>query len=198
MITGLVANSFQNLQLDAGVFLKEFDYSQYNSTSALKNAISAAIGTDKCLGATRGGGTFTATPTTHSIEADGKRYEFVGSTRYDSWEIKLSTTLLEVTADTFSLALGSVKKTGSGVTKLEINTQPKAADYINNLCWVGELSDGGMVLISLANAMNTSGANFTFSDKGEGTLPVEFTAYQSNVDDYDTAPAAVVFFPKAS
>lgn len=195
MTTALTAASFSNLQLDAGLFLKNFDYSQYKTKSALSSALVSAIGTENCLGATRGGGTFTAQPETHAIEADGKRYEFVGSTRVDSWDIKLTGTMLEVTADNFMLALASAdKKTGDGITTLTLRTDIADTDYIQNLCWVGDMSNGGMVLIALKNALNTSGMNFTFSDKSEGTIPFEFTAYQTDVNDYDTAPVEVIFF----
>ena len=54
--------TFQNLQLNAGIFIKNFDYATPTDAESLKTAVLAAIaaGTD-ILGATRGGGTFTAT-----------------------------------------------------------------------------------------------------------------------------------------
>ena len=96
-VTAVRPQTFERLQLNAGAFLKNFDLSTYTEYSALEEALFAAIkdGT-KALGATRGGGTFTATPTMRSIEADGKRYEFKGSTVIDTWDIKLTATLMEI------------------------------------------------------------------------------------------------------
>lgn len=197
MTTGLSASSFQKLQLNAGIFLTGFDYSSITDKAALKTAIAKAI-TDKkgVLGATRGGGTFTCTPEIRNIEADGKRYEFVGSTINDGWTVKLSTTLLESDAASFKLALMSAdvtEETGGGKQTIKIRTDIADSDYLSNLCWVGDTSKG-YVLISLKNALNISGASFSFSDKGEGTLPVEFQAHQSGIEDGEYAPCEVVFF----
>lgn len=198
MTTGLTAASFNNLQLDAGILLKDFNYSTATTAAALKTAISSAMTAGNCLGATRGGGTFTATPSSHSVEADGRRYDFVGGTRVDSYEIKLKTTLIEVTPENFMLALGSADKTVSGTkTTVTLRTDLKDSDYIENLCWIGDTSKG-LMLICLKNALNTAGVSFTFEDKGEGTLPLEFSAYQGNVDDYDKAPVEIVWFGNAS
>ena len=38
----------------------------------------------------------------------------------------------------------------------------------------------------------------TFSDKGEGTLPVEFHAYQDTVENNEYAPCAIYFFDEAA
>ena len=54
------------------------------------------------------------------------------------------------------------------------------------------------MLIALKNALNNSGMTMTFSDKGEGTIPFEFHAYQETVEDYDYAPFEVIFLDKAS
>lgn len=193
MITGLDATSLTNLQLNAGIFLKDFDYSSYKDAEALRTAIvAAAKNAENRIGATRGGGTFQCTPTTREIEADGKRYAFVGSTMYDAWDIKLTTTLLEATPGNFKIAMGSadVQTTGN-VSRLTLRTEPREGDYIKNLIWVGDTSQG-FVLIDMKNALNTTGVNLTFTDKGEGTIPLEMHAHQDSVDDYDIAPVTVL------
>lgn len=197
MTTGLSATSFQKLQLNAGLFLTGFDYTTITDKAALKAKLAKTIksGTG-VLGATRGGGTFTCTPEIRNIEADGKRYEFVGSTINDGWTVKLSTTLLESDAASFKLALMSADLIGEaadGMQTLKIRTDIQDSDYLSNLCWVGDTSKG-YVLIVLKNALNISGASFSFSDKGEGTLPVEFQAHQSGIEDMEYAPCEVVFF----
>lgn len=201
MTTGLSATTFEKLQLNAGIFLTGFDYSSATDAASLKTALATYIKAGKgILGATRGGGKFTCTPSTRNIEADGKRYEFVGSTVNDGWTVSLSTTLLESDAETFKLALMSADVTTSTdklKNTIKIRTDIATTDYLDKLCWVGDTSKG-YVLIELENALNISGASFSFSDKGEGTLPVEFRAHQSSLDATEYAPCTVVFFNTAS
>lgn len=195
MLTGLRPETFENLQLNAGVFLKNFNHSDIADADALETAVLAALeaGTD-ILGATIGGGTFQATPETRSIEVDGMRYQFKGSTIVDSWNIRLTGTMKEITPENFKDALISADITNSGTKKVvRVRTDIEDGDYIPTLCWVGDTSKGA-VLIELSNALNTTGANFTFTDKGEGTLPFEFVAHQASLQDSQYAPFQIVFF----
>lgn len=198
MTTGLSVETFANLQLNAGIFLKNFDYSQYTTVSALKEAIkTAATNVNNRLGATRGGGSFQATPTVRNIAADGKRYEYVGSTVIDMWTVRMTGTLIEATPGNFKALLMTAESTPSGEqTVMKLRTQPKEEDYIN-LVWVGDTSRG-YVLISLKNVLNRAGMRITFTDRGEGTLPFEFVAHQDKVDDYDYAPCEIVFLTESA
>lgn len=191
--------TFEKLQLNAGIFLKDLDYSSIADASALKTAISTAItaGTS-ILGATRGGGTFTVTREIRTPEVDGMRYPFKGSDFVDSIDAYLSTTLIEVTPENIVNTLGSATATTSGKkTTIKMHTAVDTdADYIESLTWVGDLSDGRLVAITLKNAFNTADFSLTFTDKGEGTLAAEFHARQDEVLDYDYAPFEVVYFDK--
>jgi len=198
--TGLRADTFNKLQLNAGVLMKNVDYSSISDSAALKAAIanvisggSSPIGT--LIGATRGGGTFTVTREMRTPEIDGMRYGFKGSDFVDSTDAYLSTTLLEVTPANMELLLGSGDTTTSGKKDtITMNTAIAVGDYLTNVCWVGDISGGDMVLICLKNAINTADFTFTYTDKGEGTLAAEFHARQAAVDDYDEAPFEIVFF----
>ena len=191
--TALRSDTFNKLQLNAGILLKNLTYSSVTDSAALKTAIAnivsggtSPIGT--MIGATRGGGTFTVTRELRTPEIDGMRYGFKGSDFVDSADAYISTTLVEVTPDNIKDLLGSGKKTTSGkVTTIKMDTAIDTDDYLTNICWVGDLADGQMVL-------NTADFTFTYTDKGEGTLAVEFHARQATVSDYDEAPFEVVFF----
>lgn len=192
------AEGFNNLQLNAGVFIKNFDYSNIADAAALKTAVAAAVteGT-KLLGFTRGGGSFNVTREMREPEVDGRRYSFVGGRFVDSADPYLSTTLLETTPENFVTALGSATATTTGKkTVVKMNTAIQDTDY-EDIVWVGDLADGRYVAIKLYNALNTSDFTFTFTDKGEGTYTVEFHAHQSDVQDYDEAPFEIVFFDAA-
>lgn len=199
MTTGLTPNTFQHLQLNAGVFLKNFDYSTAKDKASLKTALASAIESgETCLGATRGGGSFEYTPTTRQIDADGMRDPIVGSTVVDSRTVKLKTTLLEATPENFAAALMCAEVTeNGGMTTLKVRRDLQDSDYIPSLCWVGDTSRG-YVLINLQNALNLIGATFTFTDKGEGTLPVEFQAHHASLEDQEYAPFEIVFFDEAA
>ena len=190
------SEAFKHLQLNAGAFLVGFEHASMTDANALRTAFKAALSeSEKILGVTRGGGSFTVTKETRTPEVDGMRYPFKGADFVDSVDAYLSGTLLEVTPDNFKrlLGTGDVKKEGNKTT-VTMHTAVMDEDYIDKLCWIGDLADGRLVLIELDNAFNTSDFNLTFTDKGEGTMTFEFHARQSNVTDYDNAPFRVVFF----
>lgn len=200
-ITGLRPDSFKNMQLNAGVFLIDFDHSAYTDAGQLYDAILQALedGTG-ILGATRGGGSFQTTPTTRTIEADGMRAPFVGSTQNDMWTVKITGTMLEITPENFGRALMSaevVDDAGGKKHTVRVRNDIRHSDYIPKLCWVGDTSNEGFVLIELTAALNLTGANFAFTDKGEGTLPFEFQAHQADLTSNKYAPCEIVFFDKA-
>ena len=130
-----------------------------------------------------------------SPDVDGKRYGFKGDTFVDSVEAQLSTTLVEITPDNLEMVFGSATTSGSSPKQtITLNTAIDTDDYLTNVCWVGDIADGRYVLICLDNALNQADISLTFTDKGEGQIPVEFHAKQSDVNDYDTAPFEIVYF----
>lgn len=205
-LSALREATFDKLQLNCGIFIKDFEYTGTGAPAnaeALLTLIKAIIaGTDTThgdlLGVTRGGGTFNVGREMRNPEIDGLRYRFKGGTFVDSADPYLSTTLVETTPENFALALGGTATTSGKITTVKMNTALSDDSYMDNLCWVGELSDGQMVLINLYNALNTADVTFTFQDKSEGALSVEFHACQDDVDDYDEAPFEIVFFDHAA
>lgn len=192
--------AFKKLQLNAGIFLENFDYSSYTGSIALKAAIKTALADKtKILGVTRGGGSFTATRDIRTPEVDGMRYPFKGSDFVDAIDAFLAGTLLEVTPENMDrlLATGDVVTSGKKTT-VTMHTAITDEDYIDSLIWVGDLADGSLVLIALKNAINTADFSLTFTDKGEGTMTFEFHARQDEVTDYDDAPFEIVFLEEES
>ena len=106
MTTGLRKATWQNLQLNAGVFLKNFDFSGAETVTALKALISDAVNDDDMvLGATVGGGSFSCKPMLRSIEADGLRTASKGSMVNDGWTVRMKGTMLEITPGSFAAAM---------------------------------------------------------------------------------------------
>ena len=199
MVTGLRPTTFENLQLNAGVFLLNFEYGDFETVAELETAILLALEQETdILGATVGGGAFECTPEIRTIEADGMRYPVIGSTVNDMWTVKLTGTMKEITPDNFAKALMCADKAVSGnKTTIKVRTDIRLSDYIPNLCWVGDTSKG-FVLISISSALNLTGASFTFTDKGEGTLPFEFQGHQDDLTNMQYAPCEIVFFDRAA
>lgn len=201
MSTPLRPATFRKLLLNAGVLLSGFDPSSYTTSAALKTALAIALADDtKRIGATRGGGTFNIAREMRQVEADGVRYRFVGDTYVDSADAYLSATLIETgNPAIMKKAMGNAELSTSGSKSvIKMRTRIMESDYMTNLCWVGDVADGGFVVIKLANAINTTDLTLTFTDKGEATLPVEFHAYQSSVEDYDYAPFELIYLDAAT
>lgn len=206
---GLRSETFDNLQLNAGIFIKNLAYSgtgaptDATSLKTLITGIKNGTVSNKgdILGATRGGGTFTVTREMRTPEIDGIRYNFKGGNFVDSVDAYLSTTLVEVTEANICDLLAAKKDSSASSTNVNVYKMGTAIDddaYLDNLCWIGDLADGRFVMIVLKNAINTADFTLTVADKNEGTLAVEFHATQDEVDDYDYAPFEIVYFEKAS
>lgn len=195
-MTGIREETFRNLQLDAGAFFVDLDISAASDKESLKALLLQALESgENILGATRGGGSFRCTPKTRSVEADGMRDPYVGSTRNDGWTVTMSGTLLEVTPDNFKRVLMSAEKQEeeNGVVTLVLRTVIEDSDYIPKLLWVGDTSEG-FVAIEIKNALNVSGATFTFRDRNENTLPFAFQSHADDMNDMDYAPCKIYFF----
>lgn len=188
--TPLRRETYKNLQLNAGCILVDFDISSYATADALKTALATAIaGGEKLLGATRGGGNFVITRDMRQVEADGVRGPFVGSQIVDSADAYLSTTLIEITPDHVKAIIGNadIDDSVAGHVVLTVRTAIDDGDYLPNLIWIGDTSEGFMA-IELQNALNTADFSFTFTDKNEGTATCEFHAHRDDVEDTDELP----------
>ncbi len=174
VISGLTAKTTEKLVLDAGAFFKNYKV----GTDTFETAVTSG----KLLGATKGGGSFTAVPSFRNIEIDGLRGEAKGTKILETWEIKLGATVVEVTPDTLQTALAvSEKATEDGITTHEVVKGKMCitdADYIENITWVGNLSGSEEpVIIQVYNALNTKGLELGFEDKSEATIELEFTGH---------------------
>jgi hypothetical protein len=179
MLTGVTADTKKNLQLGAGILAKSY-------------TPGGAIDSTAIIGATRGGGSFVATPTLRSIEADGVPENVKELVVNDGWTATLNTTMIEFKAENLLLALGpGAKKTETTVddkTVTTITCENKIEDAnFADIYWIGELADGTNIAIKLKNALNSGGLNITITNKGEGTYALSLVAH-SSVDDLNTAP----------
>ena len=194
---GLSANTPKRIQVNAGLFIQDFDIPDtVTDADAFKTLLTTTVAARTgVLGATRGGGTFVATPEVRELEADGKRYRTKGLTKIDSWDIRLTGTLIEAFQDNFKRGLitADVDTTGS-VDTLTLRTAIADADYIDKLSWISLMGDGTYMVIEVENVINLDGLTFTFQDKNEGTIPFNFAAHHSDIVDQDEAPVKIRYF----
>lgn len=190
---GITKKTVEHIQLDAGAFFKNFEVG--------KDTYASAKEAGKLIGATSGGGEFTAKATLRQIEIDGAGARVKGLADVDSWEVSLKLTTIETTVETLKLALGTAKadtETVTGYTVIQGKTNLTDEDYIENLTWVGSITGAtNPIIIQLKNGMNEDGLSYTMQDKAEGKIALTFYGY-NDLSDYmeDTvAPPFEIFYP---
>jgi len=202
---GLTPESFKNMQLDAGAFFINLDTSTVKANpdtgrvgmyaEEFADILKAGLAEGKALGATSGGGSFQAVPEVRQISADDMRSPIIGSTVFDAWEVKMTTTLKEITENNLRFALATAttdKETGA----MMIGNTLLPDHYIKKMGWAGRLLDGRLLYIELDNVLNIVGTNLTFVDKGEGVIAVEYRAHQADLTKMEFAPCKIFFFDR--
>ena len=180
--TQIPANTFKEIQLNAGVLLSEFTPSTATLTAA------------NILGATSGGISFTATPeyTDFAEDIDNAPKNMKEFKQLDSWEATMSGTFVSMTAELAKKLVGAGVIDATDATKIVPRNDLDQADF-SDLWWVGDYSDktgstnGGFIAIHLLNALSTGGFQIQSSDKGKGNFAFEFTGHYSN-SEQDTVP----------
>lgn len=188
--SGLTATTPEKLLLDAGAFFKNFIV----GTDTYTSAVSAG----KLLGATMGGGNFSAIPTMRRIEVDGAKSPTKGLQTIDEWIVTIVANVKEISEDVLvaALATGSAVDGPVGYRKITASNDVLAANYIDNITWVGRLSGSNIpVIIVVKNALSTAGLTLTMADKAEAVAPITFTGH------FDAAaldePPFEIYYPTA-
>lgn len=187
--SGYTSETAQNLILDAGAFFVDFDVAA--------DTFDTAVTAGKLLGATRGGGQFSAIPNMRAIEVDGVKGKAKGLQVIDSWEVKMNANVLEATKDSLAKALtaSAVDETGTDYDEITAKNYIELADYIGNITWVGKLSGNDEpAIIQIYNALNTNGLTLETQDQGEAVVAMEFEGHydDSELDE----PPFKIFYPK--
>lgn len=189
--SGFTTETAKSLLLNAGAYFKNFDV----GTDDFDSAVTAG----KLIGATKGGGEFSAVPEIRQIEVDGVAGRAKGLETIDSWDIYLKANVLEVKEATIQSGLAASSVDTSTNTNYDIITASnnlEVSDYIDNITWVGTLSgSNNPVIIQIFNALNTEGLKFSTTDKAEATISLTFYAHYTQ-DDLDTPPFKI-YYPKA-
>lgn len=180
--TQVPANTFQTLQINAGIVTDSF------------NPLTGAYG--NILGATTGGLTFNTNPEYEDFGED------IDNVPPNTWQLKrvksydpsLSGTFLTISAAMAKLLSGAGAIASNDATHFIPNHVLKESDF-DDIWLIGDYSDkntgaayAGFVAIHLKKAINTTGFQLTTSKDGKGNFPFDFHAH------YDmTAPDSAPF-----
>lgn len=170
VLTGFTSKTAQNLQLDAGILVKN-------------HTVGGEITEANKLGATEGGATFAAVPTIRNLfdGLDGAKGNYKDGNVIDTWDITLTASVSELTADNIKMAIAAAdvtKTTPQGYDTITPRNEIKTEDYLKSICWIGTMNGSEKpMVIEVLNVMNFNGFNFTATDKGRGKVDLELKAH---------------------
>lgn len=175
--TQVRADTFQTLQMNAGIMVDEFD----PATGEIGNII----------GATTGGFSFASNPTYQDFGED------VDNVPPNTWQLKriqyydpaVSGTFLTVDADMVKSLTGAADVSGTHIVP---RNELKEADFTD--IWViGDYSDvttgsnAGFLALHLMNVLNTSGIQWQSNKDGKGQFSFDFHGHY-DLESIDTVP----------
>ena len=177
--TVIPADTFNGLQMDAGVILKRFDPA---------NPVAPDDADIVC--ATTGGINPSCVPTYSDLgsDVDNCPVNMKELKHLDSWACKISFTSLGTSSESIRLALGAADisaDTGAIVPRRDL----EQTDF-SDLWWVGDRADGGCVAIQLKNALSTGGFSLQTTKSGKGQVSVELTGHVA-LADQTTMPMVI-------
>ena len=172
--TKIPSSTFESLQLDAGVLLKNFD-----------PETAAEPADEDIITATTGGINATCVPTYSDLgeDVDNVPVNMKELKHLDSWECKISTTGIGTSPELIRYALGAADVDGNKITP---RRDLKQTDFAT-IWWVGDRADGGMVAVKLMNALSTGGLSLQTTKNGKGQVSIELTGHVS-INAQDTMP----------
>lgn len=174
--TKIPENTFEELQINAGILLKDFD----PATGTFDDA--------DMITATTGGITVNVKPTYEDFgdDIDNCPKNTMELKRITETEVSLSTTALNINESLLLYMLGAADKdevTGAIKPRKDLKT----TDF-STIWWVGDLSNNGYVAVKISNALSTDGFSIKTSDKGKGNISIALTGHVS-MSAQDVIPA---------
>lgn len=170
--TQIPLNTFETLQLNAGIFLKTFDpkTGEFNK--------------EDIIGATSGGAQFSAVPTFSDLgeDIDNCPKNTMELMHLDEWTITMSGTYKTLSKDVIKGSLGAADIDTADTTHIKLRKSLKMEDFID-IWWVGDYgNNGGFLAIHMDNVLNTNGFAVQSTDNGKGSISFTYTCHFSQAD----------------
>lgn len=174
--TQIPQDTFDALQMDAGVLLTEFDPTDADT-----------LDNSKIICATTGGIQVSCTPEYSDLaeDVDNAPVNVKEFKHLDSWTCTLSTTSLGTSAELIRLALGAADVTAA--SGLIVPRKDLAQTDFADIWWVGDKANGGLVACKIINALSTGGFSLQTTKNGKGTIDIELTGHVS-LNDQNKMP----------
>lgn len=192
--TVIPQNTFEEMQLDAGVLLYNFD-----------PTAPAAPADEDIICATTGGITANCKAEYSDLgeDVDNCPNNMKELKHLDGWDCSLEFTSLGTSPRSIALALGAAEAEMSGegseatYTGKVVPRRDLSQDDFSDVWWVGDRADGGLVAVQLLNALSTEGFSLTTSKAGKGQVGVTLTGHVS-IHDQNTVPMVFYSLPPAA
>lgn len=175
--TVIPTDTFDNLQLEAGILLKRF------------NPVTGDFENEDVITATTGGINATCVPTFSDMgeDVDNCPVNMLELKNIDSYECTLGFTALNMGAEAIKLAIGAADINGQ--TQIVPRKDLANTDF-SDIWWVGDKANGGFVAIQLKNALSTGGFSLQTTKSGKGQVSVTLTGHVS-IDAQNVMPMVI-------
>ena len=175
--TKIPQETFNELQLNAGILVKDFDVE--TGTFADSDLITATTGgiTVSCKAEYQDFGDDIDNCPKNTMELKKKT---------DADTVSISTTALCINKNLLMYMLGAADEdpvTGAIKPRKDLKT----TDF-STVWWVGDLSNGGYIAVKVMNALSTEGFEIKTTDKGKGNVSLTLTGHTS-IYAQDIVPA---------
>ena len=166
--TKIPQDTFDNLQIDAGVLLKSF------------NPTTPTIADADIITATTGGIHVICTPTYSDFfeDVDNAPNNTKEGKHLDGWDCRLETTSLNTSVDGIKFALGAADIDGTNSSKIVPRRNLAQGDF-SDIWFVGDRADGGLVAVRLINALSTGGFDLQTGKNSKGQVTIVITGHVS-------------------
>ena len=174
--TRIPQSTFDELQMDAGILLKQFD------PTGQTQVVDADI-----ITSTTGGIHITVEPQYSDLgeDVDNCPNNLKELKHLDGWNVTAETNALGTSANLIKLALGAAD-IDTTTHKITPRRNLEQTDF-TDLWWVGDKMNGGFVAAHIINALSTGGFDLQTTKNGKGQTALTFTGHVS-IDAQDTMP----------
>ncbi len=154
-------------------------------------------GEENVLGATNGGNKLSIVPEITPIEVDGAVVEIKGLNQKTGETGTLEVNLAQHSVESLKRAIvgKEVDSLIKGYTQIQTKSLIELSDYLDNIAYVGTMTDGTEIIAIMENAICSSGLELEGKNKETAVVPTTFKAtadFESGV--YDTLPI-YLFYP---
>ena len=154
-------------------------------------------GEDYVLGATNGGNKLNIIPEITPIEVDGAVVEIKGLNQKTGETGTLEVNLAQHSVESLKRAIvgKAVDSLIKGYTQIQTKSLIELSDYLDNIAYVGTMTDGTEIIVIMENAICSSGLALEGKNKETSVVATTFKSTADfNSGVYDTLPI-YIFYP---